>query len=335
MKKKYLHEPKPGFLYVRIKGQYIGRITAERGTPEFDAQYWEILNGKKAASRTSFAELIKSYRKSDRWAGLALRTRKDYEKVLAYLEEKVADKDATRMVRKDIINAMQANAHRIRFANYIASTLSVLFEHAIDLGWRQDNPARGIRKLKVPDEKKKAHVPWTDEAVQRFRAQAAPLPRLIFELGLGSVQRPGDWVKFRWNDYDGECLRITQGKTGRQLYLPVTQQLKEVLDNTPRTSLTIIAGKDGRPMAYRRMAQIMRDERKRLDLIDFDLHALRYRGVMELAWGGCSDEEIASYSGHASRDMIAKYAGKARQITRARSALTKRSEQNETGTRNR
>lgn len=72
------------------------------------------------------------------------------------------------------------------------------------------------------------------------------------------------------------------------------------------------------------MARIMREERAPLGLLDFDLHALRYRGVQELAKAGCTDDEIASFSGHASMVMIRKYAGAARQETRARSAARKR-----------
>ena len=72
------------------------------------------------------------------------------------------------------------------------------------------------------------------------------------------------------------------------------------------------------------MAEIMRRERARLGLLAYDLHALRYRGVMELAWAGCDDDEIAAYSGHASKDMIRRYAGEARQIMRARQAREKR-----------
>ena len=72
------------------------------------------------------------------------------------------------------------------------------------------------------------------------------------------------------------------------------------------------------------MARVMARERTRLDLMAYDLHALRYRGVMELAWSGCDDDEIASYSGHSSKEMIRKYAGIARQIMRARTAAEKR-----------
>ncbi len=58
-------------------------------------------------------------------------------------------------------------------------------------------------------------------------------------------------------------------------------------------------------------------ERDRLGLLAYDIHALRYWGVMELAWAGCDDDEIAAYSGHANKDMIRKYAGQARQDLRA------------------
>nr|WP_253880177.1 AAA family ATPase [Paracoccus aminovorans] len=45
----------------------------------------------------------------------------------------------------DVIGAQKANAHRTRFANYIPQMLVVLCEHAIDLGWIQNNPAKGVR----------------------------------------------------------------------------------------------------------------------------------------------------------------------------------------------
>ena len=77
-------------------------------------------------------------------------------------------------------------------------------------------------------------------------------------------------------------------------------------------------------MTYRRMAEIMLGERQRLKVAQHDLHALRYRGVMDLAFGGATDEEIGSISGHESKAMIRQYAGDARQIMLAKSANKKR-----------
>lgn len=173
-------------------------------------------------------------------------------------------------------------------------------------------------------------MPWPDWAVERFREQGAGQARLIFEIGVGTVQRPGDWVAFCWRDYDGENIALRQSKTDKPLILPCARQLKGALDIereglgvTPIAARPILTTQGGGRMSYRYMAQIMLKERKRLGLKAYDLQALRYRGVMEFAWADC-DDEIASYSGHATKEMIAKYAGEARQIIRARQALEKR-----------
>lgn len=329
--KKFLHEPKPGFVYVRKGGRYIGRIEAPEGTPEFDREYWEILTGRRVTAKTSWTALIASYRECDRWTNLKHGTRRTYEPVLQYIEEKNGHRDMTRLQRKDVIAAQNANKHRTKFANDIAAVMSVLCEHAIDIGWISMNPARGVRKMPVPKDRRKPHKPWTDRAVEIWRTEAEPLPRLIFEIGVGSVQRPADWPGFTWGDYDGDNLMLRQNKTDKPLVLPCTPQLKAALDTekarlgfAPLPSRPILTTKSGQPMTYDYMAKVMLKERKRLCLSDFDQHALRYRGVMELAWAGCDDDEIMAYSGHATKAMVVKYAGEARQIMRARKAREKR-----------
>lgn len=330
-RKAYVREVKPGFVYFYKGGKYLHRFTAPEGTAEFDRQYWEVMSGKRAEARTGWTALIASYRKSDRFTGLKSRTRADYDRILEYITDKIGGRDVRLLTRKDVIAARDANLHRTRFANYIPQVLSVLCEHGIDVGWRSDNPAKGVRAVKTPEERRQPHLPWTDHAVARWRAEAQPLPLLIFELGVGTAQRPGDLVGFRWGDYDGETLQLRQNKTDRPLVLPCTPQLHAALERasaalgaSPHPTRHILTNQDGSRMLYRRMADLFRTERVRLGLEAFDLHALRYRGIMELAWAGCSDDEIASYSGHASTAMIRKYAGEARQITHARKAARKR-----------
>jgi hypothetical protein len=323
--KRFLWEKAPGVWYVRRRGRY-WRIKAAAGTPEFDVQYWAILKGNAPAPRTSWAALVERFRASDRWRDLKPRTRSDYEKCFAYILEKNGPKDVARMHSRDVAQMLDANAHRVRFGNYVQTVLSILCEFARELGWRDTNPALRVRKRKVPVDRRAPHEPWPDWAVERFRADAAPLPRLIFEIGIGTVQRPGDWPRFTWGDYDGARLTLTQGKTGVKLALPVTADLRAVLDRGERLGpgVPILRGPDGAAMKYRYLSAVMLAERKRLHLQAFDLHALRYRGVQELAWAGCDDDEISSYSGHASKAMVIKYAGEARQIMRARQAAAKR-----------
>ncbi len=321
--KKHLWRHPMGYWYVRLRGRY-HRIDALEGSAEFDRQYWQILSRSAEFKSHSLEDLIVSYRASARWAALRPRTRADYEKVLLHMGERFGAWPADRLKRQHLISEMEASRHRVRFANYTVQVTSVLFEHGLDLGWVEQNPARGIRKLKMPPNKRKVHTPWPDWAVERFRAEASPLPRLIFELGVGSVQRPGDLPRFRWADFDGQSLKIVQSKTGHALCLPCTERLARHLRSAPRSGMTIISGKDGQRLSYFTIARIMRDERRRLGLLDFDLHALRYRGIMELAWANCTDDEIAAISGHATTAMIRKYAGAARQEMRAKSATDKR-----------
>ena len=263
------------------------------------------------------------------WPLIALP--QDLEPVFAYLIEKIGKADVSRLTQTDIYKAVDVNTHRVRFANYIPTAISMLSKLAIRNAWRTDDPAIGMEPLKVPNAKKKPHVPWPDWAVDRFRAEANPIALLIFEIGVGSVQRPGDWIGFTWGDDDGDTLKLRQNKTGAALTLPCTAALKAALnrakpalDVAPLPNRQILTNAYGRRMIYRTMADIMIKKRKRLGLMLFDQHALRYRGMMELAWGGCDDDEIASYSGHTSKAMIIKYAGEARQIMRARQAAAKR-----------
>ena len=64
--------------------------------------------------------------------------------------------------------------------------------------------------------------------------------------------------------------------------------------------------------------------RKQIDAVDYDLHGLRYSAAAELASLGCSDELIMAVTGHQTRAMVARYAGSARQILRAKEAQQRR-----------
>ena len=64
--------------------------------------------------------------------------------------------------------------------------------------------------------------------------------------------------------------------------------------------------------------------RKQIGAEAYDIHGLRYAAAAELAALGCSDELIQSVTGHQTRAMVAKYAGAARQKTRAKEAQEKR-----------
>jgi integrase len=218
---------------------YLRRITAQEGTADFGRQYWEIVSGKRAEVKTSWTALIAAMRETDKWANFSPRYRKDLAPVFEYLGEKIGKADVARLTQADIYDAMEKNRHRVRFANYIPTAISMLFKLAIRKRWRRDNPAIDIEPLKVPKARKKPHVPWADWAVDKMREEGQPLPLLIFEIGVGRVQRPGDCVDLQWGDYDGETLTLRQNKTGKPLLLPCTEALRKAL-NQARAALGFV-----------------------------------------------------------------------------------------------
>jgi len=143
--------------------------------------------------------------------------RKDLEPVFTYLEDKIGPVDVSRLTQADVFDAMEKNRHRVRFANYIPAAISMLSKLAIRKRWRKDNPAIDVEPLKGPEDRQKPHLPWADWAVDSMRAKAEAEPLLMFEIGVGSVQRPGDRVEFTWGDYDGDNLKLRQNKTDTPL----------------------------------------------------------------------------------------------------------------------
>ncbi|RHZ96507.1 integrase [Cereibacter sphaeroides] len=317
----YVYRRKGGLYYYERRGHKSQRIHAEPGTREFALEYAKILNGVQPAPvGKTFKALVKSYRESKRYAKLAPRTARDYEKVLAWVEAKLGDKDATKIQRKDVIRARDANADAARFASYIVQVLRILMEHAIDLGWRQahDNPAKGVELIKADTDEREA---WPVEKIEAFRAAADGRTLLIFELCLGTGQRIGDVLRMRWDDIEDGGIKVRQGKTGARLWLPLTARLREVLDATPRRGLTICAwGNAGKPTSYRGAADMVMKVRKKIGAEAWDLHGLRYAAAAELAALGCDDGTIQAITGHKTLAMVARYAGPARQKARAKKA---------------
>ncbi len=174
--------------------------------------------------------------------------------------------------------------------------------HAIDLDWRTDNPAKGVRKLKTGP----GYRPWTPEEVEAYRAANAERPEalLLFELAMGTGQRPGDLTRMKWTDYDGQGIRVVQGKTGAQLYVPVTTRLRGLLDAArPAVGGGAILGTE----AYTGMEIRFRRARARAELKGVSLHGLRKNASIELAEAGCTEAEIKAITGHETSEMIALY----------------------------
>lgn len=307
---------------VGVKPLFV-RMPDDPTSPEF-AEKWKMLSSPETGNEItpfSFRRLIDSYRASPRFTKLSALSKRDYHKRLEKIGDWLGDKDASRYPRPEVIRMRDAHSDKAREANYLVSVMSVLMEHAIDLGWRNENPAKGVSKFKLGA----GYQPWSEIDIEKFRAVADPITRLIFELALGSGQRPGDLPKMRWSDFDGDEIRIVQNKTGAELWIPPTASLRDHLETAKQTAngLTILSTENGQPFTYYGIAARIRRFCKKANLEGVSLHGLRKNATIELAEAGCTDSEIMAITGHSTREMVTLYSRGARKKRLARSARKK------------
>jgi len=313
---KYVYEKGPKkYLYFCRKGQKPIRMTAKIGTADFAAEYAMLLRGRQAGPNRTIRKLIDHYLKSEKWAPLAHNTRRSYKRHFYYFDDVMGGVDPASLRRVHINEMRDALSATPTDANRKVSALSVLMEHAIDIGWLRENPALGVRQLKT---KRPPRQPWPEDKIRAFREAADPLPLLIFEMLLGTGQRISDVLAIEWGHIEGGGINLRQKKTGTGLWVPLTDHLKALLDATPRRGATIISQENGRPLAYNTAWAAVMKVRKAIGAEAYDNHALRHSAASEIASiPGMRAEHVQAITGHSSAAMVKLYAGKAQQRARA------------------
>lgn len=311
---KYVNRLK-GVVYFIRRGEPATRMQNQTMTPEFWAEYALLLKGRDLTPTDyNFKALIASYRKSLRYQKLKPRTKADYDKVLDLMERGWGNLDPRKVKRRNFLKLRDDNAKSVRFANYCIQVSGPLMEHCIDLGWRDDNPARGVVLLKAETEPRK---PWPQELIKKYRETATGRELLLFEMCLGTGQRIGDVLKMKWGDIEDDGINVRQNKTGKPLWVPLTKGLRDALSDTEKRSVFILTNHRATgPWSYRGASQAVRGVRNTIGALDYDIHALRHTAASELASAGCDDETIAAVTGQ-SIAMVQHYTRTVRQKVRA------------------
>jgi integrase len=326
---KHVYRQKNG-IYFQRRGWSSQKFNHEFGTPEFWKEYADILSFKdkpRVVTSRTFNALIKSYHKSPRYRNLKPRTGLDYDKYLVFFGSIMGDRNPAKMQRKDVINLRDANADKVYFANYSLRVLRVLMEHCVDLGWRDNNPARGVPELKT---EKTEREPWPQELLKAYRAYC-PLgsrERLVMELCVGTGQRIGDVLEMRWSDIQDGAFFVRQNKTKKELWVPILDDLHAALDAASRHSVFILTNEKGtNRWSYRGASAAVRKVREQIGALGYDIHSWRYNAACELVEAGCGDDLVASVTGQ-SPAMVMHYTKKVRQKIRAIQAQQKRTDNN-------
>jgi len=316
-------------LYLRKPGLPRVRLPESYGGAEFLTVYYAALVGKPieiGASKTiprSIGALIVAYYQSADFKGLRPTTARVYRNILERFREEHHDRNAMTMKAADVRKVMAKRAATPDAANRLLGMISILMEQAIALGWRDDNPAFGIKRLKHHGT---GFATWAEADIQTYR-NFYPLgtrERLVLELAIGTAQRRGDLVRLGWRHVVKGAIAVKQNKTGAEVTIPIVPELRVALDLCPRDRLTFIAQADGRPLGAASLGNEFREWLRNAGLPEkLSLHGLRKAAARRLAEAACSVHEIQAITGHKTLSEIERYTKEAEKTKLAQSASGK------------
>jgi integrase len=126
---------------------------------------------------------------------------------------------------------------------------------------------------------------------------------------------------------------VRQQKTGKTLAIPVSPALAAALNATPSKHLTFLVTEDGKPFEAMAFTKWFRRCCDAVGLSGYSAHGLRKAACRRLAEAGCSANEIAAISGHASLREVERYTRAADQARMARNAIARTRTATSSGTR--
>lgn len=160
------------------------------------------------------------------------------------------------------------------------------------------------------------HIPWTDEQVALAEKFCRPDFARVVTLAANTGQRGSDLVRMGWSDislFDGQDgINVTQRKTGRKLWIPITKQLATAMATWERQPGPLLRKKDGSFWTRKHLTAAWNYERKNnrdieeLKRAGLVLHGLRAHACVKLLRHGFSPLEIGNFVGM-SPGMVSRY----------------------------
>jgi integrase len=317
--------------YFRRLGFKSVRLPGAVGSAEFNRAY-EVAKAGEAAARIeigssrskpgSVAAAVALYFGSIAFGNLAPSTQRNRRWTLERFREDYGELSFATLRRKhveDMLARKGATPHAARaFVKALRSVVTV----AIAAGLRDDDPTLDLR-VNVRD--RGGYRTWTEDEIAQFEA-AHPIgsrARLAFALALFTGQRRSDVIRIGRQHVRDGFIAVRQQKTGAALQIPVHPDLQEILAAHPAsTSLTYLTTAAGAPFTANGFTDWFRKMRIEAELPPgLSAHGLRKATCRRLAEAGCSANQIAAISGHATLAEVSRYTKAADQKRLAEAAM--------------
>ncbi|KQM88440.1 integrase [Sphingomonas sp. Leaf23] len=300
------------------------QITEKFGTPEFVDAFNRAVSARIAAPVDVLRSLCDAFIDSSDFMALAAATQYDYRRHIKIIDAEFGDFPIAALTdprsRGEFLAWRDRRSLKSRRqADYGFAVLARILSWAVDRGLAPLNPCKAGG---VTYRAKRMSSVWTDQDEAAFYAKAPAHLHLVLRLALWTGQRQGDLLTLTWAQYDGDYIRLTQGKSVRRgdtdnatrVVIPVAKPLREALDaeRARRATMSGLHRADARHILLTsRGKPWTRDGFKTswgracadVGIAGLTFHDLRGTVVTRLALAGASPPEIATLTGHSLRDV--------------------------------
>jgi integrase len=251
----------------------------------------------------TFAWAVDLLRASPQWAKLAGSTRQNREAILRRYVKWQGARPLSSITTADIEGALYAKGGNAAVNELKA--LRPVFAHAKRLRFIASDPTRGI-ELERPASRGFATAGAEDIEKFQKRWPIGTTERLIFDLAICTGAARADLVHLSRKDVADGILSFRRQKTGVLAQVPVTPELRAVIDLTPDIAPAFLLTSRGRPFTAAGLGNRF-GEAARAAGIAARLHGLRKGFCVYWAERGVTTHQIAAMAGHTSLSEVERY----------------------------
>ncbi|MBB6457209.1 MULTISPECIES: site-specific integrase [Acetobacter] len=270
----------------------------------------------------SLCDLIERWYGSAHFKSIKPSTQTTYRRILEYMRaQPYAQFHVMKFRAVHIRHILEARASTPARANHILRMFRIVFSYAIEIGWLENDPTIGVKRLKTKEEGVAA---WTEEQIEQYerRWPIGTRQRLAFALLLYTGQRRSDVVEMGEFSIKGGAIRITQAKTGAYLEIPMHAQLVEAIKSFPCHGATFLQTASGKKCSsngfYNQFVKWCAEAGLPSGCSP---HGLRKAAARRLAEAGCTTHQIASITGHSTLAEVERYTKSAQRKKLAEDAM--------------
>jgi len=318
------------YFYFRQHGQRTP-LPGTYNSPEFLEAYWALrdqpsLQIEVGATRTlrgSVNAAAVAFYRSLTFTKNRPITQKTDRNILESFRVKHGDKPIAGLERHHIEAILAEKAGKPSAQRNLLRVLRVLLGFAVSQKMRRDNPALGIELAAI---KTTGFHSWTEAELRKYESRYAlgSKENLALHLLLYTAGRRADVVALGPPNMRGGRLIFTASKNGAALDIPIADPLAATIAATPMIGVkTFLVTEYGKPFTPAGFGNWFRERCNEAGLSHCSAHGLRKAFLRRMAEAGCSEDFIASISGHKDMREIRVYVQAANKARMASERMAK------------